>query len=114
MKKIYILFLGIFLIVGTSFTVPFGSGNDVEIKTKIVNFYPNPATSVIYFEYTKALDKGCTIQLYNFIGRKVHEVVVTGSKTTVNLDGYYRGIYVFQLRDKSGKIIESGKFQVVK
>lgn len=30
------------------------------------------------------------------------------------LDGLYRGIYIFQLRDKYGKVIDSGKFQVVR
>jgi hypothetical protein len=113
MKKIYfILFFTVF-VVGTSF-VPVNNDNGIEIKSKIVSFYPNPASSFINFEFSKSLEKGYTIQMYNFIGRKVLELPVSGNKITVTLDGYYRGIYIFQLRDKSGKIIESGKFQIVK
>ena len=27
---------------------------------------------------------------------------------------FYRGIYIFQLKDKNGKVVDSGKFQVSK
>lgn len=113
MKKIYTILLLILFIGAGSFT----DANDISIvdgKTKIANFYPNPATSFINFEFTKALDKGYTIELYNFIGKKVTEVAINGTKITISLDGYFRGIYIFQIRDKNGKIIESGKFQVIK
>ena len=35
-------------------------------------------------------------------------------KITVPLTDFYRGVYIFQLRDAKGNIVESGKFQVVK
>ena len=35
-------------------------------------------------------------------------------KTTVLLDEFNRGVYIYHLRDQNGKIIESGKFQVSK
>ena len=45
----------------------------------------------------------------------MNEVRITEPKLTINLDdNYYRGLYIYQLRDKDGRIIESGKFQVVK
>lgn len=113
MKKFYFILFCIVFVVGTSF-VPTNNENGIDVKSKIVNFYPNPATSFINFEFSKTLEKGFTIQIYNFIGRKVLELPASGNKITVTLDGYYRGIYVFQLRDKTGKIIESGKFQIVK
>jgi hypothetical protein len=28
------------------------------------------------------------------------------------LSQYFRGIYIFQLRDKTGKVVEAGRFQV--
>ncbi|MBX2930568.1 MAG: T9SS type A sorting domain-containing protein [Chitinophagaceae bacterium] len=115
MKKIYIIALSIIFITSTAFLAVDGNGVDTDVQpTKIVYFYPNPASSFINFEYTKPLEKGYTLQLYNFIGKKVYESVVSGSKTTITLEGFYRGIYIFQLRNKSGKIIESGKFQIVK
>ncbi len=48
------------------------------------------------------------------MGKKVSEIGKVLPKITVPLDEFYRGIYIYQLRDKNGKIIDSGKFQVVK
>ena len=80
-----------------------------------VHFYPNPATSIITFEdFSKKYDKNYTIQLFNFLGRKVYEFSLADQKNIVNLSDFFRGIYIFQLRDPSGKIVESGKFQVNK
>lgn len=86
----------------------------LESAAKIVKFYPNPATTSINFELPEGYDKMYTIQLYNFMGRKISEAPATSQRTTFKLDGLYRGVYIFQLRNKSGKIVESGKFQVVR
>jgi hypothetical protein len=40
--------------------------------------------------------------------------VATEQKTMVNLTDFFRGIYIFQLKDPNGKIVETGKFQVNK
>lgn len=87
------------------------TANDI---TKTVKFYPNPATSFINFEFDKNYDNSYSLLIFNFIGKKIEEIKVTDKKMTVSLSDYYRGIYVFQLRDKQGSIVESGKFQVVK
>jgi hypothetical protein len=81
---------------------------------KIVKFYPNPATSVINFDLQKKIDRTYNFQIYNFLGKKVYEVNNVTPKTTVNLTDFYRGVYIFQLRDQNGKIVDSGKFQVSK
>ena len=80
-----------------------------------VHFYPNPANSFIIFEeFSKKYDKNYTIQLFNFLGKKVFEFSLGDQKNIVNVSDFFRGIYIFQLRDPSGKIVESGKFQVIK
>ena len=80
----------------------------------VVKFYPNPATSVITFDFQSGYDKNYNLQIFNFIGRKVQEINNITPKTTVNLNDFYRGIYIFQLKDKNGKVVDSGKFQVSK
>jgi hypothetical protein len=82
-------------------------------ESKIVKLYPNPASSVIYFEFSD-VDKSTSFQVFNFMGKKVYELQNVNNKNTVDLSNFYRGVYIFQLRDKNGKIVESGKFQVVK
>lgn len=113
MKYIYfILFLGL------SFTASAqgkGAENGGEIALeKVIKFYPNPATTVINFEFLKKSDKNFTLQIYNFVGKKVYESTEIDQKTTIPLNDFFRGVYIFQLRDRAGKIVESGKFQVNK
>lgn len=85
-----------------------------QIAVKAIKFYPNPASTVINFELIKANQKDATLQVYNFIGKKVFELNISNQKTSISLADFYRGVYIFQLRDKAGRILESGKFQVVK
>lgn len=85
-----------------------------ETETRIIKFYPNPAVSQITFSFEKGYDKNYSFQIFNFIGKKVYEVSSISPKQMVDLSDFFRGVYIFQVRDKSGKIIESGKFQVTR
>ena len=84
------------------------------VQTAILRFYPNPATTFAKFEFQKSFDKGYTLQVINFIGKQVYEAKNISSTTTLDLSAYNRGVYIYQLKDQSGKVIESGKFQVSK
>ena len=87
----------------------------IGAQTSILRFYPNPATSVITFDFQKSYDKGYSIQIYNAVlGRKMHEQANIGNKTTIDLSNFTRGVYVYQLFDKNGRLVETGKFQVSK
>jgi type IX secretion system substrate protein len=85
-----------------------------NLPERIIKFYPNPATSFINFDFQKGYDKGYSILVYNFIGKQVSEVKNVTPKTTLNISEYNRGIYIYQLKDMNGKVVESGKFQVAK
>jgi hypothetical protein len=89
--------------------------NNLYSQAKIVKCYPNPAVSIINFEFATDLDKSYVLQIYSFTGKKMTEIPLSTNKITVTLNNdYYRGIYIYHLEDKSGRIIESGKFQVIK
>lgn len=81
---------------------------------RMLKLYPNPAISFIKFEFLKNYEKGYTLQVINFIGRQVYEVKNVTPTTTLDLSPYNRGVYIYQLKDASGKIVESGKFQVAR
>lgn len=85
-----------------------------EPTPTVVKFYPNPATSIITFDFQSGYDKQLNLQIFNFIGKKVQEINNVTPKTIVNLNDFYRGMYIFQLKDKNGKVVDSGKFQVSK
>lgn len=79
---------------------------------KIVKLYPNPATSYIIFDFQKNSQKGLTILVYNFLGKKMYETQNVSEKTTVTLTDFARGVYIYHLKDQSGKVLDTGKFQV--
>ena len=77
-----------------------------------VAFFPNPAVTYITFEFKETIRRGTQIQMFSFLGRQVKTIQATAQKTTVNISDLTRGVYVFQVRDPDGRIIESNKFQV--
>ncbi|HEX6333888.1 MAG TPA: T9SS type A sorting domain-containing protein [Flavisolibacter sp.] len=80
----------------------------------ILRSYPNPATTSITFDFQRSFEKGYSIQVYNLLGKKMVENANVNDRTTIDLSAFTRGVYIYQLRDKTGRIIESGKFQVSK
>lgn len=77
-----------------------------------VRFYPNPATISVTFDFQKNYEKGYSIKIFSFLGKKMFETSNLSERTTINLSEFNRGVYIYQLFDKNGKMIESGKFQV--
>jgi len=106
-----VLFIACIGIAVCSFTFP---ANPQGTKVNIIKCYPNPASSFVNFEFEKNIDKSYVLQVYSFVGKKMVETPVSNDKITVTLTDFNRGIYVYQLRDKSGQTVLAGKFQVIK
>ncbi len=85
-----------------------------DLLQRVLKVYPNPATTFTKFEFQKGFDKGFTLQVINFLGKQVYEAKNMSSNLTLDLSSYTRGVYIYQLKDQSGKVVESGKFQVSK
>jgi hypothetical protein len=109
MKIFYILSIILFISVhGKSQT----RSNPQDPAVRITRFYPNPAVSQITFDFDQAADKNNSFQVFNFIGKKVYESQNVSAKTVIDVTDYYRGVYIFRLEDKNGKLLDTGKFQV--
>lgn len=111
MKKFLYIIIFIVITAGSASAQSSLSSDPVE---KILKFFPNPASSYINFDFQKSYEKGFNLQIYNFMGKKVFDINNTPSQVRVSLQDFYRGIYIYQLRNKNGQIVESGKFQVLK
>jgi hypothetical protein len=119
MKIFYKAILWCFFVFGCSVTAVNSTPIDyfaaLTAENKIQRFYPNPATQYIHFQVDPSVDKTHTIEIYNFIGRKMSSQRINATKVTIYFDdNYFRGLYIFQLKDRAGRIIESGKFQVIR
>ena len=111
----YILSISLFLLGMFCFAHAQTRSTSNGYEVKQVRFYPNPATTFIQFDFSENTDlTGASLKIYNFIGKKVYENDLLKSRTTVNLNDFFRGVYIFQLIDRQGRVIESSKFQVQK
>lgn len=87
----------------------------VGTTEKLVKLYPNPAVSYVVFELKNTGRKDLSLQVYNgILGKKMIDTKLNLDRITLPLNEFTRGIYVYHLVEKSGKIVESGKFQVTK
>ncbi len=66
------------------------------------------------FDLQKGFEKGLTIQIYSFLGKKMYESPGLTLKQSIDLSDFNRGIYMYHLVDATGKVVKSGKFQVSK
>lgn len=120
-KKVTILFL----ILACSATLAWGQSDfphgqhdpsqpDPVQKEKVLKVYPNPATSQINFDIQGSNENAYEIIVYNFLGKRLNDIKNFSNRTTLNLSNYYSGIYIYQLRDQKGNLVESGKFNVIR
>jgi Secretion system C-terminal sorting domain len=123
MKKIYFLLLlvsfnislGLVAQTSTSRGVTNGTPTQQDPTTvKILKSYPNPATAFITFEFQRSYTSGYTIEIYNLPGKRVVLAANISNKITIQLQNFYRGVYIYKLVDRTGRVAESGKFQVTK
>lgn len=89
--------------------------NGKAMPQRIVRFYPNPASEVIQFETRQTMaQQPLQLRIFNFLGRKILEIRRVTNPMRIDLTGFGRGLYLFQVVDARGQIVESGKFQVEK
>ena len=113
MKKFTLIIL-LLVFVGLQSNAQASNSPAVPGTSKMIKFFPNPATTFINFEFQQLQQKSYSLQVYNFLGKKIIDLQELTPRTQVNLTNYTRGVYIFQLKDKTGKVIESGKFQIEK
>jgi hypothetical protein len=82
--------------------------------SRLVNTFPNPATQAVNFELLNNEMSPLSLRIYNFVGKKVFEFSLTNVRYYLPLDNFSRGLYIYQVRNQYGSIVDSGKFQVVK
>ena len=82
---------------------------DLAANTHIA-LYPNPVTNELFVEAD--LQQNASFVAYNVVGKQVLNVAITDNLNTVNTADLANGMYVFQLIDEKGKVIQLGKFTV--
>jgi hypothetical protein len=76
-----------------------------EFESQAFSLYPNPSNGIITF--TSSLDNEL-LEVLNLQGKVVYSELISGGINTINLKHLCKGIYVYQVRQKS-KLIYAGK-----
>ena len=87
-------------------TVKVGEPVGIEqINNNKVNFYPNPATTTVTFEYNQ-LERREQLSIYNSLGQLIQVVELNPSSNTktISTQEFRSGIYYWQLGQASGKL----------
>lgn len=120
-KKVTILFMFFACTVafayGQSTSSPYGQGTstqDPPPPVKILKVYPNPASSQINFEVLNNNEGAYEIIVYNFLGKRLDDLKNVSGTRQLDLSNYFSGIYIYQVRDQKGNLVESGKFNVIR
>jgi len=112
--KRFLLFVSIILLTTINSKGQTNREPSPDAIRPVLKVYPNPATTFTKFEFQKGFDKGLTLQVINFVGKQVYEAKNISSTTTLDLSSYNRGVYIYQLKDQSGKVVTTGKLQISK
>ncbi len=115
MKKHFFILIVLIGITFTSFAQNKSAADNAGVQAKFIRSYPNPANAVVNFEFQKPNSRLYSIQILNSIGKSVYEAKNLPSILTIDIknEKFYRGIYIYQLVDKNGIVVESGKFLVI-
>jgi hypothetical protein len=91
--------------------------NSANVVTSVTNYsngdyvrtYPNPVLNLMKVEYKLGMQRELTLKVYDMSGRVVLEQKKVKSGDQVNMSRLLRGIYHYQLIDKTGKLLMDEK-----
>lgn len=79
--------------------VQYTTGEIEELVGTPINIYPNPATNVLNVEVSSDVQQ---LSLINIAGQTVYTTEIESGKTSINLNGFKRGLYFVQVENKDG------------
>jgi hypothetical protein len=74
-----------------------------------IKVYPNPVVTLMQVDYKLGMQRELTLKVYDMSGREVLTQIKLKSGDQVNMSRLLRGIYQYQLLDKTGKLLMAGK-----
>jgi hypothetical protein len=79
-----------------------------------VKVFPNPTNTVVNIAIENVTLTNAHLVIFDITGKKIIEQNITKSVNTINVADFNNGVFVYTITDANGKILKSGKFDVVK
>ena len=67
-----------------------------------ISFYPNPSNGNFTVAIKNGLDVNCKFELYDVLGKKIHQQNISTTETYINTNGLSNGIYLLKLTNNLG------------
>ena len=74
-----------------------------EIIANDINIYPNPAKDYVKVQADNRIS---AVKVYNCLGMMVEEIEVNANEAEINISGYNRGIYFFNIETANGNLVK--------
>ena len=82
------------------------------IETPGCKVYPNPAKDQVSFQLPNDISlQDFSLSIFNSVGERIKNVLLQSTTTSISLNGYKAGMYVYKIMNKE-QIIYTGKFIV--
>lgn len=75
-----------------------------ETEKQNVNIYPNPTDNIVTIDI--GLNKNIRLEIIDLLGKKVYNSNLNKVKTSINLENYPDGIYIFKLNNSTTSYTE--------
>ena len=81
-----------------------------EVISNGINIYPNPASSELFVDFENPI-KG-DLLIYDLSGRIVLNTTLSDVKTKISVATLPKNTYLYNITDRTGKILKSGRIQL--
>ncbi len=96
-------------VVDLSNLLSINNNNSFSSEKTFFKIYPNPVNDKLNILSINSI-KETDIRIYNTIGEMVKESLMNKDLTTLNVSDLSKGFYFYQITDRSGKLLDTGKF----
>lgn len=83
-----------------------------EYELAQIKTYPNPVVDQVTFNLG-TIDQA-NLEIYNVLGSRIHTETLIGTNRTVDMSGFAKGTYIWQLSSANGERLKAGKLLLVK
>ena len=88
-------------------TLSVNNANIEENYWDYITVYPNPTSSLVYFEISHPdLAK---IKIMDIVGKEVHSVIINDNLNIIDMSSFSNGSYFFKIQDSNGRTLVSDK-----
>ncbi len=83
--------------------------NPFAASAAMIKVYPNPSGDVFNFDIPLSQQLPLTLSLYDVLGNKLKEIIVTARNINLRNEGLINGVYFYQFKNLNQKLIQRGK-----